>query len=58
MDLLTFIDHNGVGCFLFALTLLYVCERVVVNFINRNKPPAPKCDCDCCDDEDEEEDED
>lgn len=58
MDFWTFVNNNGLGVFIVTLAALWAVERVVTSFINRNKPPAPKCECECCGEDEEEEDED
>ena len=45
--------ENPLGTFIIILCLIWAVERMVVAFINRNKPPT--CRCDNCDDDDEDE---
>jgi len=54
-DFFILVDRNGLGFFLITLAILWAFERMVVAFINRNKPV---CNCECCtfehDDDDDE----
>jgi len=53
-ELFALMRENPLGSFIIILCVLWAFERVVVAFINRNKPVVD-CDCDCCTDEEEDE---